>query len=413
MKKRKVLNTKLDVIFSKKGGPMKSNFKSFLFPIFETGDRKSENSFDLKAFILGLSLLEGAGWNTVRCVISHYLKSGEAIFNRQKLINILHEAKIPDYKRIAEKIISCKDGLIEKGSKEYEKLKNEGINLLVGEELPDFVSDFNGEKPLWLFVKGNKSLLYSKKYLRVGIVGTRNPSVEAEDYVKKLVWLLAHYPIIIVSGLANGIDSLAHKISIDKGLKNVAFLGHGLRISISKESKNLMDLIVNKGGVVASEYFLNERYNKETFLRRNRWIASMSEILIPVQANVPGGTYSTVLHALKKQKPVIGIKMENSEIVKFLLEKGCSVIDINKKEDMKLLDKFIKEKFKEKGIEVDDTAFVEKKVRKAINAEFSYRFTDEKFCERLINFLKETIEQIKEGEKGEKLHVDKGNNNSS
>jgi len=216
---------------------MKSNFKNFLFSNLKTANKKPESLFSLKSFILGLFLLEGAGWHTVRCVVAHYLKLGEQIFDRQKLTNILYEAKIPDYKRLAEKITSCMDALIEKGSKEYEKLKREGIDLLVGEELPDFVSDFNGEKPLWLFIKGDKSLLYSNKYLRVGIIGTRNPSAGAEDYVKKLVWLLAHYPVIIVSGLANGIDSFAHRISIDKDLKNVAFLGHGLHISISKESK--------------------------------------------------------------------------------------------------------------------------------------------------------------------------------
>jgi len=173
---------------------------------------------------------------------------------------------------------------------------------------------------------------------------------------------------VVVSGLAEGVDALAHTISIKSGIKNIAFLGHGLQVDISKKSSELRKRIIESGGAIVSEYFPRERYSREKFLRRNRLIASFSDVVIPVQADVPGGTYSTVLHALKSNKQVIGIEMENSSIVNFLREKGCVVVNTNKEADLIYLDRLVREALKKKGIQFDALRLFKNRINKLIDA---------------------------------------------
>lgn len=365
---------------------------------------------DLKALILGLSLLEGVGWKTVRYTVQVYLKHGEEALISNELTKVLHKGKIPNYKEIASKIVADRDKIKEKGWEEHDKLANKGIELLVGDELPPFISHFNGEKPLWLFVKGNKDLLYSKDLLYIGVVGTRNPSHEAKNYIRRLMWLFCRYPVVVVSGLAEGIDLWTHTISMEWDMKNIAFLGHGIYVSTSKESKKLMNKLVESGGVVATEYFPKERYNKERFLRRNRLIASLSEILIPVQANVPSGTFSTVFHALKKNKPVVGIKMNNSEIVQFLTEKGYVVLDMDQDKDIIYLDELLRNKLKQKGIKFDVITTFKQKIERLVDVELSYRFVDKEFYSEMKSFLQQLIERVEL--KLESKDVDRGSDST-
>lgn len=372
-------------------------------------DPHRNSSIEEKALLLGLYSVEGIGWKTLRQIYRSYLLKGHEVFNTKRLASLLCKAKTRNYDRLALKIATTLDDLRETGLKEYEKLQKEGIDLLVYNELPPINL---GEQPLyWLFVQGNKELLHSDTHLSVAIIGTRKPAPEAKDHIKRLAWVLSNYPVATVSGLADGVDYWAHSISLEYNLKTIAFLGHGLYVYTSAASKSLRERIVQEGGTVVSEYFLKERHNRDRFLRRNKLIASFSDITIPIQADVPGGTYSTVVYALKFNKNVIGLEMENSSIVNFLRKNGCILLNTAKKSDIVYFDKLIKDIIRDKKIEFNIIASLKTKIKNFIEAELSYRYVDKEYCNKISQLFEELRIEIKDQLEGR--CVDKGVDYSS
>ncbi len=366
---------------------------------------------ELKAFVLGLHTIKGVGWKALRHLFRALIQGEDVFSSRSKLSKLLHDARVPNSKEIAISIIESLDKIRDIGYEEYERLKGMGIDFLVGSELPGRLQNTNGGKPYWLFIEGDKEVFLTGGNLFVGIVGTRNPSAEAQRSIEKIVWLFSRYPVVIVSGLAKGIDSWAHAISIKSGIRNIAFLGHGLQVHTSKESRELRKKIIESGGAIVTEYFPKERYSRERFLRRNRLIASYSDIVIPVQGRVPGGTYSTVLHALKSNKQVIGVEMKDSPITGFLREKGCSVVDVNKPDDLVLLDKLVRCVLRKKGIDFDALSSFKKKITRLIERELSYRYVDEEFYNDIQSFLRDLPRYVEEKLRGK--HVDQGDYSTS
>jgi Predicted Rossmann fold nucleotide-binding protein involved in DNA uptake len=179
---------------------------------------------------------------------------------------------------------------------------------------PEKLKELNNP-PYWLFTQGNVSLL-SKKC--VGVVGTREPSKLGTFLTQSVISNFINLDYSIVSGLAYGIDQIAHESALMFNLPTIAVLGTGIYSNYPKNSEIIRNDIVNQGGLILTEYLPDQKPSKENFVRRNRIQAALSDVLIPVEWNVKSGTAHTVKNAADLKRkivcPVIGNMSENEEI---------------------------------------------------------------------------------------------------
>lgn len=164
----------------------------------------------------------------------------------------------------------------------------------------------------------------------VAVVGTRRATRYGLEVAYSLSADLASRGIIIVSGLALGIDSRAHKGAIDAGGKTIAVLGSGLKFIRPLQNKGLAEKIIEKGGAIVSEFPHDHPPEKWTYPQRNRIIAGLSRAVIVVEAPEKSGALITARLALDYNRDVGAVPGEitslNSSGSNSLLKMGAAVI---------------------------------------------------------------------------------------
>jgi len=161
----------------------------------------------------------------------------------------------------------------------------------------------NSEKPFLFAYKGNINLINNQN--NIAVVGTTNPTLEIINREKNIVKELINKEFCIVSGLARGCDTIAHKECLNKNGKTIAFLPTTLDNIYPKENKNLAEDIVKNGGLVITEYITetNNKYeNIKRFIDRDRLQALFSKAVILVASNSQGNGDSGSRHAMNKAK---------------------------------------------------------------------------------------------------------------
>ena len=133
------------------------------------------------------------------------------------------------------------------------------------------------------------------------MVGTRSPSVYGREVAASLTADLARNGIVIVSGLARGVDGIAHRAALENGGRTIALMGCGLDIVYPREHAGLFQQVQQQGAVV-SEYPLGVRPDSRNFPRRNRLISGMSLGTLVVEAGEASGARWTVYHALEQDR---------------------------------------------------------------------------------------------------------------
>jgi len=134
----------------------------------------------------------------------------------------------------------------------------------------------------------------------VAIVGSRKPTRYGIEVTHQLAYELAQRGIVIISGLAFGVDSIAHRAALEAGGSTIAVLGGGVDTSViyPRAHLDLAKQIVQQGGAVISEYEPTSTPLNWQFLERNRLIAAMADIVIVTEAAKRSGSLSTATHAL-------------------------------------------------------------------------------------------------------------------
>lgn len=159
------------------------------------------------------------------------------------------------------------------------------------------------DKPLVLFFKGNINLINS---LSVGIVGSRKYTYYGEKVTRNYSKELSNYGLTIISGLAEGIDSISHTECINNDGKTIAVLGGGFNNIYPSSNLGLFDKIQEKG-LVLTEYFPTVKPKPYMFPRRNRIIASLSDALLVTEAGEKSGSLITASLCLDYGKDVFGV----------------------------------------------------------------------------------------------------------
>lgn len=145
------------------------------------------------------------------------------------------------------------------------------------------------DAPIMLFQKGNVDL-QNKKLL--SIVGTRNATSYGIAFCEQLIEALAPLRPVIVSGFAYGVDITAHKAAMAQGLQTIGCLAHGLNQVYPKVHTKYVEKVKENGGFI-TEFWSDDPFDRNNFLKRNRVIAGMTEATIVVESAEKGGSLVT------------------------------------------------------------------------------------------------------------------------
>lgn len=156
-------------------------------------------------------------------------------------------------------------------------------------------------KPEKLYVMGN---LPDQRIPSVAIVGTRKPTSYGKEVAYKLASELAKRGIVIISGLALGIDGIAHRGALKAGGTTIVVLANGLPHIYPSTHKDLAQQIIEKNGAIISEYEPETSARQHQFLERNRIVSGLSDAIIIVEAAARSGTLNTAAHALEQGRDI-------------------------------------------------------------------------------------------------------------
>jgi len=215
--------------------------------------------------------------------------------------------------------------------KEIKEIRKKNIQVVCQEDenYPPQLKNIS-DTPICLFVKGDlKNLNFNNKYL-IGIVGTRKPTAYGQQIAKEFSSGLAAAGFIIVSGMAIGIDTIAHQSALDYKAKTIAVLGCGVDIVYPSSNFNLYYKIIKNNGLVISEFPPGRTVMRGLFVARNRIISGLSKGIVVVEGAKDSGALITARYAAEQGREVFAppspITSYLSEAPNLLLKQGAKLI---------------------------------------------------------------------------------------
>ncbi len=233
---------------------------------------------------IALTCIPEVGDVTARSLLS-YCGNPEEVFNTKKA----HLRKIPGIgPKTADQIAN--PIAFRRAERELDFIDKHKIK-------PCFITDVIYPKrlrncsdaPILLYFKGEADFNGGKV---ISIVGTRNATNYGKDLCKQLIADLKIHQPLVVSGLAYGIDSMAHKECLKNNISTIGVLGHGLDRIYPVQNKSLAEQMLNGGGLL-TEFISETIPGRENFPKRNRIIAGMTDATIVVEASAKGGALIT------------------------------------------------------------------------------------------------------------------------
>jgi len=236
---------------------------------------------------------------------------------------------------------------------QWEEIKKRNIKLITQHD-PSYskLLKETPSPPLALYAKGNEKLLNAPS---LAIVGTRAHSTYGKTIISSIVGPLSQSGLTIVSGLAQGIDALAHQAALLADGKTIAVLGCGLHQVFPKMNEALAKDIIQKEGLIISEYPLGAPPLKQNFPARNRIIAGLCLGVFVIESRLKGGALITAAQALDANREVFAlpgpIKKSTSEGTNMLIQKGAKLVmtarDILEELSLPLKKELLKDTLKE------------------------------------------------------------------
>lgn len=179
--------------------------------------------------------------------------------------------------------------------------RNIGVLGFFDEDYPQRIMTIHDPPPV-LFVRGSIDVLLDERM--VAIVGTREPTEFGREATVQLASVLACAGWGIVSGLARGVDALAHGVALERGVSTVAVMAGGLDSIYPPENAELASTIVNSGGALIAEVAPGVRPRRSHFVARDRLQPALAVAVVVAQTGIAGGTMHTVRYAAAESKPV-------------------------------------------------------------------------------------------------------------
>jgi DNA processing protein len=235
---------------------------------------------------IALGLIPRIGDINARKLVSHF-GSVEAVF-QEPYRNLI---KIPGIGSGLATYISDRSYL-ETAEKEIEYLEKNKIRtyFYLDNDYPYRLRQCD-DSPVVFFFRGDCDLNSSKI---LSVVGTRNATVRGREYCDKIIAALAegHPDLIIVSGLAYGIDIAAHKAALSNNLQTIGVLAHGFKTTYPSIHDSTAKSIVRQGGLL-TDFISDALPERNNFLKRNRIIAGLADATLVVESGIKGGALIT------------------------------------------------------------------------------------------------------------------------
>lgn len=274
----------------KKGEKMPSNIKSELF--------------FLKQFGFSNRLLEEI-YLSEKAPLSIIFSKNEQIYKKFKFSkkDIKLSGYVEEYDKFKPNFFK-EEKFLKKNSinKIYFKYDNNFLSYLIPKE----------KLPLFMYSKGDDELLGSK-YKRVAIIGTRTPSKKSVELTSKIVSKYIQKRYVIVSGLAEGIDTVSHESTINQGGRTIAVLPTNFNEIYPKSNRELTKKIL-KQGLLLTAIGPREHTYKSNFLDRNMYVANISDIVIVIETNLKSGTMNTIRNASEAGKKIYYLEQDDFEV---------------------------------------------------------------------------------------------------
>src|SRR6202140_4629703 len=244
---------------------------------------------------LALTLTQGLGPTRIRKLIEHF-GTAEAVFHAS-----LTELEATGMRAVSAQSIATGKSF-ELAQQECDKASEAGAKIisLSDPQYPSRLKEIY-DPPVILFVKGSVEVLAQPG---IAMVGTRHPTPYGSGMAERLSIDLAARGLVIISGLARGIDTASHRGAVAAKGKTVAVLGTGIDVMYPKENTRLAEQIVALGGALISEFPVGTFPAPQNFPIRNRIISSMSAGVLVVEAAEYSGTRITSRCALDQHRDV-------------------------------------------------------------------------------------------------------------
>jgi DNA processing protein len=271
---------------------------------------------------LALSLIPGVGSILIKRLLERF-KTPEAVF----------QVPLEDLLRIeglGEKVArEIRKGPMEKGvEKELQLLKRVGgrIITLKDDAYPKRLREIYDPPPV-LYVRGE---LKEEDELAISIVGSRKTSAYGRWITEKMSQELVRHGVTIVSGMARGIDALAHSGALSGGGRTIAVLGCGVDVIYPSENRNLFTKIIDHGAIL-SEFSMGSPPEGGHFPKRNRIISGLSIGVVVVQASAESGSLITAGYALEQGREVFAVPgnigADGSRGTHQLIKEGAKLVE--------------------------------------------------------------------------------------
>ena len=245
---------------------------------------------------VALSRIPGIGPRTFARLVARFGSPGQVLAAPERELIAL--GRLPP--EMAAQIIASGQEL-DRLDAELTAIAQEGIVILTY-DTPEYPTNLAacGEAPPVLFLRGQMTEADERG---VAVVGTRSPTRAASKAAEQIAQGLAAQGVTVVSGLAIGVDTAAHRAALAAGGRSMAVLGSGLRRLYPQRNLRLSDRIASRGAVL-SEVMPDTTVSAENLLARNRTIAGLSRAVVVVQSQARGGAIVAAQHTRDFGRPV-------------------------------------------------------------------------------------------------------------
>jgi DNA processing protein len=285
---------------------------------------REESVNDNLRYWIGFSKVPGIGPTRLRALLDYY---GQIDLAWQANPGELRAIGLD--KRSVESLFKVRNNLDLES--ELEKLEKLGVSVLTWESqaYPRLLKNIADPPPV-LYVRGQ---LTPQDEWALAVVGTRRATAYGKECTRMLVNGLAKNNITVVSGLAYGIDTEAHKTAIHAGGRTIAVLGCGIDIIYPAENKKLAQAIIENGALI-SDYPLGTNPESRNFPPRNRIISGLSLGVLVVEGAIQSGARITADYALEQGREVLAVPgtilRKSSAGPNYLIQNGAKLVtDVN------------------------------------------------------------------------------------
>lgn len=228
-----------------------------------------------------------------------YFGSASAVFKARKkelaAVEGIGEVRATQIKKFSDH---------DSSEQELKKIEQHQLTLLfiTDEQYPQRLKNCS-DPPLVLFFKGNKSLNPSRI---ISVIGSRNATDYGRTVTEQLIKALQPYDVMIVSGLAHGIDAIAHRAALQQQLPTIGVMAHGFKTIYPHVHRSLAREMIDQGGLL-TEFWWDALPDKHHFPQRNRIVAGISDATVVIETAVKGGSMITADLAFEYNRDVFAV----------------------------------------------------------------------------------------------------------